>query len=268
MREAGCTAVVFPVDCRSSGNTVLEYQRAAEKNDLMIAEVGVWKNALAADTETRRQALEYSVGQLKLADQIGARCCVNIAGTAGQRWDGAYRSNFTEQAWTDTVQMIQRVIDTADPHHTSFTIEPMPWMIPMGPDEYLRLLREVDRECFAVHMDFFNMINDAHRYFFHPEFMRECFDKLGPWIKSCHLKDVRLRDEFTLQLEETACGQGTISLESYAEQINDLDPPMPVIIEHLSSDRAYRESMAYVQKRLKAWLYPSYRAGKNKEDKL
>lgn len=42
--------------------------------------------------------------------------------------------------------------------------QPMPWMIPTGPDDYLRLTEEVDRERFAVHMDVINMINAVDRY--------------------------------------------------------------------------------------------------------
>ncbi|MDC7292327.1 MULTISPECIES: hypothetical protein [unclassified Butyrivibrio] len=32
-----------------------------------------------------------SVLQLRLADFVGARCCVNVAGAFGPIWDGAYK---------------------------------------------------------------------------------------------------------------------------------------------------------------------------------
>ena len=135
--------------------------------------------------------------------------------------------------------------------NTFYTIEPMPWMYPMGPDEYLQMIRDVDRERFAVHMDVFNWITSAERYFYHEDFMTECFDKLGTHIKSCHLKNVHLSQAFTLQMQETACEKGDLRLEKYAQLIEQLDPDMPVIIEHLESDAEYLESLDYVIRRFR-----------------
>ena len=64
---------------------------------------------------------------------------------------------------------IQNIIDEADPQNTFYTIEPMPWMYPMGPDEYVKLIEDVDRKHFAVHMDVFNWIISPERYFYHED---------------------------------------------------------------------------------------------------
>ena len=79
--------------------------------------------------------------------------------------------------------------------------------------------------------------------------MEECFRKLGPYIRSCHLKDVALGQEFTLQFRETACGRGGLNLEKYAGLARKADPDMPLIIEHLDGDEAYLESLSYVKLR-------------------
>ena len=168
----------------------------------------------------------------------------------GKRWDGGYRENFTKEAFCETVKMIKEVIDEVKPRNTYFTIEPMPWMIPDGPDCYKKLLECVSRERFAVHMDIINMINGPDRYFFGEDFMERTFETLGSEIKSCHLKDIKLLDGYTFQLKECACGEGTFNLEKYVELANRCNKDMPMIIEHLSSDEAYFESLKYVKKRL------------------
>ena len=89
--ELGCTSVVFPVQSGSDEKLIYEYKDAAEKYGLMIAEVGIWRNALAADPDERRRNTDYCVEQLRLADFLGARCAVNVAGSFGPRWDGHYR---------------------------------------------------------------------------------------------------------------------------------------------------------------------------------
>ena len=218
MAKLGARAVVFPVDYTAGDEVVASYKAAADKYNLIIAEVGIWRNTLASDLNERAKWIDYAVNQLKMADKIGAKCCVNVVGTPhGPRWDGGYRQNFSKETWDMAVDMIQQIIDTAKPVRTKYTIETMPWMIPTSADEYLRLMKDVNRKEFGGHLDVVNMITSPDRYFFSDEFLRECFSKLSGHICSCHLKDINLREEFTFQLEEVACGKGTLNLELFAE---------------------------------------------------
>ena len=248
--ELGCAAVVFPVQSNESEKKICEYKAAAEKHGLMIAEVGIWRNALAADPEERRKNIDYCVEQLRMADHLGARCAVNVAGAFGARWDGHYRANFTDDAWKQTVSVIQDIIDRAGVRNTYFTVEPMPWMIPTGPKEYLRLIEMVDRDRFAVHLDGVNMINSAERYFCAEEFIDECIGLLGDKIRSCHIKDVHLKEEYTFQLEECAPGRGEFPLRHYAERLNELDSEMPLILEHLNTDEEYIKYLGFLKEEL------------------
>ena len=224
MKRLGCESVVFPIDSTADAETIARYAAAAGKEGLQIA------------------------------DRLHARCCVNVIGSMGERWDGGYAENFTKKVWDRAVRMIQEVIDTAKPEHTYFTIEPMPWMYPTGPEEYLKLLEDVNRERFAVHMDVINMINTPERYFFPEKFVEHCFALLGDRIRSCHIKDIRLGQEFTFQLKECACGEGVFCLERYAELANEVDPDMPMMIEHLHTDQEYLQSLSYVKSRLASYL--------------
>ena len=249
-KDLGCGCVTFPLNCHSDEAKIDEYVKAAKENDLLIAEVGIWRNAISFDEDERKECLKYSIDQLALADRIGARCCVNVAGAAGKIWDGGYKENFSKEMWDRTVKMIQTVIDEVKPVNTYFSLEPMPWMIPTSPEEYLHLIEDVARDRFAVHMDIINMINCPERYFFQEEFLERTFSLLGDKIRSCHLKDVFLREDFTFQLVECACGKGAYNIEKYAELATKADPDMPLILEHLDSDDKYIQSLAYVKNRL------------------
>ena len=247
----GLESVVFPLDSNADDKKIDEYCKAAQEAGITIAEVGIWRNAIDADRDTANANLEYSIKQLALADKISAKCCVNVAGAfSGSRWDGPHRDNYSKEAWNKTVKMVQKVIDEVNPKHTYFTIEAMPWMIPSSPKEYLNLIEDVARDRFAVHMDIINMTNCPERYFFPEEFLEECFDLLKGQIKSCHLKDILLLQDYTFMLKECACGEGTYPIEKYAELATREDPDMPMIIEHLGSNEAYRDSVLYVKERL------------------
>ena len=95
-----------------------------------------------------------------------------------------------EDTYALSVDTVRQIIDAVNPKHTFYTIEPMPWMYPDSPDNYLKLIRDIDRPAFAVHMDYTNMINGLDKYFNSDDFIRECFQKLGPYIKSIHAKDI------------------------------------------------------------------------------
>lgn len=244
----GLKCVNFPVDYLAGEETYMAYKEAADKAGLVIAEVGVWRNTLAADPDERAKWIDYAIGQLRMAERIGAICCVNVVGTPyGPRWDGGYRENFSAELWEMAVGMIRQIIDAVNPQHTKFCIESMPWMIPSGPDEYIKLIEDVDRQAFGAHLDVVNMITSPQRYFFNDAFLQECFDKLHGKICSCHLKDIRLKEEYTFQLEECACGEGSLDITRYLQLASAENPAMPMIIEHLVTDEEYEESVRYIQ---------------------
>ncbi len=243
----GCRAVVFPLSSDDSEDKINEYVAAAKRYDLLIAEVGIWRNAMSMDPEDRMAQRDYCVRQLQLADRIGARCAVNVAGAFGERWDGHYKENFTKEAREQIVRMVQEIIDRAEVKNTYFTLEPMPWMIPTGPEDYVRLIDEVNRDRFAVHMDIINMTNSLERYYGAETFIDRCAELLGYKIRSCHIKDIHLKEEYTFQLQECAPGEGEYPLRYYVEKMHSIDPDMPVILEHLNTDEEYIRYMDYLK---------------------
>ena len=244
----GCRTVVFPVQSNEPEKKIIAYKEAAEAAGLTIAEVGIWRNALSSDPDERKKNTDYCIEQLRLADFLGARCCVNVAGAFGERWDGPYRENYSDRARKETIQMVRQIIDTANVKNTYFTLEPMPWMIPTGPADYKRLLEEVERDRFAVHMDIINMTSSTDRYFHPEDLIDECVELLGDRIKSCHVKDVHLSGAYTAQLMECAPGEGEFPIRYYAEKMHAVDADMPMILEHLETDEQYITYMEYLKK--------------------
>ena len=179
MKKLGLGSVVFPLDYKSDEKLINEYVEAARENDLVIAEVGAWCNPISIDKNVRDAAMERCIEQLKLADRIGAKCCVNVCGSAGDIWDGPYKENFSYEWFSRTVESIQKIIDEANPKNTFYAIEPMPWMFPRNPDEYLKLIKAVNRERFAVHMDIVNWITSPEKYFFNEDLWTSVFQNSG-----------------------------------------------------------------------------------------
>ena len=83
------------------------------------------------------------------------------------------------------------------------------------------------------------------------EFVDECFEKLGKYVRSCHLKDVKMEEDYTVFFRETFPGNGGVNIRHLIETAMTYDPEMPFIIEHLDSDEAYYSSVSYVQNLMK-----------------
>lgn len=245
VKEYGYSAVSFPVNSDAPHHVRQEYLRCCQDNDLVIGEVGIWRNVLSRDAAEAQKALEYSYRQLELAEEVGANCCVNIAGSVGTLWDGYDPAQGTRAFYDRVVETTQQIIDKVQPTHTAFSLEPMPWMCPESPEEYLQLMQDVNRAAFKVHLDYCNMINGLDRYRDASGFIRRCFELLGPHIVSIHAKDVLLRDgALPIVIEEIQPGQGSIDLALVCSLAEQLGADIPVFVEHLPDHAAYLAAAA------------------------
>lgn len=213
-----------------------DYLRAARDADLVIAEVGAWSNPLSTVAAERKAAIAYCQEQLALADRVGARCCVNIAGSRGAKWDGPCAEDLTEATFDLIVESVREILDGVNPTRTYYTLEPMPWMYPDSADSYLRLIKAIDRRGFGVHLDPVNMINCPARFFRSDLFLCDAFEKLGPYIKCCHIKDVVLRDHMTVHIDHVRPGAGSLAFDVLLREMAKLDPDTPMLLEHLEED--------------------------------
>ena len=249
MAGYGVKAASLPVDYHTDFHEIEGYKKAAAAYDIVIAEVGAWCNPMARDSREAAAAFEKCVEQLKLADYVGARCACNIAVAAGPVWDAYYPENYSDDFYKKTVETIQKIIETANPKNTFYAIEPMPWMVPSSPDEYLALIQHVGSDRLAVHLDMINWINSFERYRYQRQFMDEVFEKLHGRIVSCHFKDCILKNDLTFQIKEVPVGEGAFDIDYYVSKVNEEDPELPLMIEHLPTKRAYIKSMRYINDR-------------------
>ena len=223
-------------------------EKAFAQTGVVIAEVGAWKNMLDPDSKNRRENLAYVTERCALADAVGARCCVDIAGSYNPAvWYGPNPKNLSKEFFDATVDNCRHIIDTVKPTRTKFTIEMMGWNLPDGPDTYLDLIRAIDRPAFGVHMDVCNGVNCPQRFYNNSSFIGECFQKLGKWIVSCHAKDLQWITELNVHFLEVIPGRGQIDYRRYLTELDRLGADTPLMIEHLKTPEEYSEAAAFIR---------------------
>ena len=239
VRRAGYRAAYCPLAPAADDDTVQAYARAAAAADIVIGEVGAWSNPLSPDETTRHAAREKCIASLALAERIGARCCVNIAGSRGSKWDGPCPLDLAPDAFDLIVEMVRTTIDAVKPRRTFYTLETMPWMLPDSAAAYLNLLKAIDRKAFAVHLDPVNLVNSPALAFNTAGLLRDCFATLGPHIRSCHAKDIRLDTKLTVHLDEVRPGLGALDYAVYLRELSRLEPDVTLLIEHLPDEAEF-----------------------------
>jgi sugar phosphate isomerase/epimerase len=247
-RRLGYSAAYCPAATVGDADRIRAIQQAFAAENVVIAEVGAWRNLLDPDPEKRKANLAYVTERLALAEAVGARCCVDIAGSFNPSvWYGPHTNNLSDEFFDKTVENCRTLIDAVKPTRTTFSIEMMGWNLPDGPDEYLRLIRAVDRKTFAVHMDVCNVINSPRRFYRNAEFIRECFAKLGPWVVSCHAKDLAFIPEMNVHFKEVIPGTGQVDYETYLQEIAKLKVDAPLMLEHLQTAEEYDQGREHIR---------------------
>jgi sugar phosphate isomerase/epimerase len=239
-REAGYSAAYCPPASLNDSGHIRAIEKAFARQDVVLAEVGRWVNLLDADPAKRAANLKQVTEGLALADAVGARCCVDIAGSySKEAWYGPDPRNFSREFFDAAVENARAIIDAVKPGRSRFCYEMMGWAIPESPDRYLELIRAVDRPAFAVHLDPCNLVNCPERFYRNTDLLNECFDKLGKHIVSCHAKDLSWEVEMNIHFKEVRPGAGSLDYVTYLKRLGTLPQQPPLMLEHLPSAEEY-----------------------------
>lgn len=252
-RAWGYRAATCPKVGVAETEKIRALREAFARADVVIGEVAAWVNPLDPRPEEKARNLKVIAETLAVADELGAVCCPTVAGSfdttnALAPHVAPHPDNFTELAFEAVVEWVRQVLDAVQPRRARLTLEMSPWTILDGPDIYLRLLQAIDRPGLAVHLDPANAIRDAHLYYSTTDLVNRCFDLLGPWIVSCHAKDIQ-QDPYpaTVALREVIPGKGILDYRTILKRIEQVSPQMPLIIEHLASEQEYAEAAGFIR---------------------
>ena len=246
-RKLGYRAAYCPKVDPGDGQRIAEIEKAFKAEDVVIAEVGRWINLLVLDEEQRKKNLEFVCQGLALADEIGALCCVDTAGTFDtERRSAPHPDNLSQEAFDLTVENIRYIVKSVKPKRAKFVLEMMPWVFPDSPDSFLELIKAVDDPGFAVHLDPANLINCPKRYYENGKLLEECFQKLGKWIVSCHAKDSLFTYELTTHISEVRAGTGNMDYRTFLRGLEALPQDAPLLIEHLKTPEEYELAKEYI----------------------
>lgn len=247
-RQLHYSAAYCPPADLNDKERIHNIETAFQKHNVVIAEVGRWCNLMDADPTQRKANLKTVIDGLALADAVGARCCVDIAGSFNKDvWYGPHPENLSNAFFDAAVENARHIIDSVKPKRAKFAYEMMGWALPDSPHAYLRMLKAVDRPAFAVHLDPCNLVNSPRRFFDNTKLLNECFDKLGAHIASCHAKDLTWDVEMNVHFREVPVGSGKMDFATYLKRLAQLEHQPPLMMEHCANDAEYEQGAKHIR---------------------
>jgi sugar phosphate isomerase/epimerase len=258
--DAGYRAIYAPPLQPNDTGLIRATREAAARANLIIGEAGAWRNLVAHDETTRKANLQFAIDTLAVADELGTVACVAYHGTVGHPGDGwglsdnydygPHPDNRGEAGLQRMVETARHVIDAVKPKRTKFSLEMVPWLMTGTPEDYLRVIKAVDRTEFGAHIDAANMIVSPGLYFDTPGMLRHGFELLGPYVVSAHAKDIVMQGgpgRISFHMDEVSVGEGNLDYRAYLRELDALDRDVPLMLEHYTQPE-YDSSAAHIRR--------------------
>ncbi|MCD6307981.1 MAG: sugar phosphate isomerase/epimerase [Candidatus Latescibacteria bacterium] len=250
----GLSAAITGVDPwhGMSDSVVRELRAALEQYDVVIFEVGGYRNLLHPDDTARRENLRHIARCLEAAEKVGCRMVGTISGSRnpeGNQWGDNYAvhpDNWTIGTWRLLVDGIRQILKDTAGLKAAIGMEAQVTTNIDGPLAHRRLMDDVGSDRLRVNLDPTNMVH-LYNHFHTTELIGECFDLLGEDIYGCHAKDTYvLPHSQTVHVQEVCPGRGGLDYETYLVRMSRLEWSRSLLPEHIPADQ-FDEAYAYIR---------------------
>ena len=254
IRDGGYAAVIAPVDPwhDAPDSEVSQLKAALKKYDVVIYEVGGYRNMLHTVEAERQKNLKHLARCVEAAEKIGCPMVGTISGSrdpSNTRIDNfnPHPDNWTAATWKLLVDGVRQVLQDTAGCKAALGMEAQVTTNLDGPKAHKRLMDDVgDKRC-AVNLDPTNMIS-LESYYHTTELLNECFDLLGENILGCHAKDTQiLPDLQTVHVQEVCPGRGVMDYETFLVRMSRMKWARSLLPEHIPGNQ-YIEAKQYIEK--------------------
>ena len=254
VRDSGYTSVVTGPDPwhDMKESELAELRTALKKFDVVVYEVGGYRNMLHTVEEERQKNLKHLARCIEAAEKIGCPMVGTISGSRDPRNlridnFAPHPDNWTKATWNLLISGVRQVLRDTSGCKAALGMEAQVTTNQDGPKAHRRLMDDVGDPRLKVNLDPTNMIS-LETYYHTTELLNECFDLLGEDILGCHAKDTYIiSDQQTVHVQEVCPGRGVLDYETYLVRLSRMKWPRSLLPEHIPGDQ-YIEAKAYIEK--------------------
>jgi len=235
--------------------------------NLPIVAVSAYTNFIHPDPVKRQENIDYLKMMIRYARDLGCPYVASETGTYNEESDWVWDDrNGSEKVFDEAIAIIKDITAYARDNGATFIVENYVNNVVGSVDQILRMFDEVGTEGIGLICDPTNYFDEAH-YLNIDGTLNEIFDKLSPYFKIAHAKDIKKAIDTSEKhadidadashsfrgsgaIELPAAGLGELNYELYVKRLAEKNPNIPLIIEHLDEGDIER-AKAFVDGTLK-----------------
>lgn len=235
--------------------------------NLPIIAVSAYTNFVHPDPVKRQENIDYLKMMIRYARDLGCPYVASETGTYNEESDWVWDDrNGSEKVFDEAIAIIKDIAAYAKDNGATFIVENYVNNVIGSVDQVLRMFDEVGTEGIGLICDPTNYFDEAH-YGNIDGTLNEIFDKLSPYMKIAHAKDIKAAVDTSEKhadidadashsfrgsgaIELPAAGLGVLNYDLYVKRLAETHPNIPLIIEHLDEGDIER-AKAFVDGTLK-----------------
>lgn len=148
----------------------------------------------------------------------------------------AHPDNYSAQTWDHLVDSLRQTAKFAASEGMVLALEGHVLSLLDTPQRMRDVLDAVGSPALKFNTDPVNFIGTVKDAFDTTLVLNELFTLLGKDTITAHLKDMRVREELVLHIDEVVVGEGTMDYDLLLRQLEQINPGMYGIIEHLPDE--------------------------------
>lgn len=214
---------------------------ALQKKDIQVGILSCYINMIHPDPAIREAALLKFESYVCHARYFGATMVATETGNVLP--EIRYTTdNFTDAAFADMVQVIQRLVKVGEQQQTLIGIEPGLNHPLYSLDRVEQLIQQIDSDYLGIILDPTNLIT-SETYQEQATLVKQAFERFGDKIVAVHLKDYQIQDDKVMPVN---LGSGLIDYAAICQIIAKEKPGMFVVLEETKDD-AIQEAVKLIQ---------------------
>lgn len=200
-------------DCYALGEKI-------RKAGLVIGEFGFWENIMHPDPQERERIFERLCEVMSLAEALGARSVITLAGTLNpDHIYGYHPYNWSEPFKEELRTLILRMLEKAKPNKIKYLLEGWSNCFLYDLEQAVAFHNSIDHENYGIHLDICNYITPMNMHDT-TSLIHQAFEAYGDRIVSCHTKDIEwVPDDPLVHMRECIAGQGVLDYDTYLNHI-------------------------------------------------
>lgn len=227
-----------------------EIRDAFRDANLPVICVSAYTNFIHPDPDIRRRNIDYLKMMIRYARDLGCPYVASETGTYNLESDWVWHENNADpRVYDETIEVIRDITRFAADWGATFVVENYVNNIIGSVEQVERMFRDVNSANLGLICDPTNYF-DEHTIQDVDGTLRHIFERLSPYMKIAHGKDIQLAadtaekhadidadESHTFRgsgaVELPAAGLGLLNYDLFAELLAKDHPNIPLIIEHL-----------------------------------